>query len=504
MPYPGSDRAARIRARTAAGPETTSERFARGPVLAAAVAQAVLLTVSSFGYGYHRDELYYRMLRPAWGYVDQPPLTPALARITLHLADAEWALRIPATLASALSVVVIAMITWRLGGGRNAQILASWGYATALIPLMLGHVLFTSTIDLLLISLAVYALLMAVQSHHRWWIAAGVIVGLTTYNRWLIVIVVGGLVLGLVLLGPRQSFRTQWPYLGGVVAVIVGLPNLLYQAQHGWPQLAMGSVLGAQNATSVRSGFLLMLIVLLGPPLVAVWGTGVVWLLRSDRRNVGGWLVVGFVVLLVFTFVGGAQPHYPLHLLSVMYAAGCVPVAAWVSGHRVRQRRLICLVAANAAASIVLALPVIPLHIVGRTPVVHAGPVVADEIGWPQYTAQIARTYHDLPEPRPPILASNYGETGALARYGPALGLPTPYSAHNALYDERRVPADTDAVLLVGDQLRTATNLFTSCTVLTPLDNGLGVENEEQGMPVALCEHPRDPKHLWSALRHLG
>jgi 4-amino-4-deoxy-L-arabinose transferase-like glycosyltransferase len=164
----------------------TVERFARGPVWAAAVAQGVLLTVSSAGYDYQRDEPYYRMLQPAWGYVDQPPLTPAIARLTLHLADAQWALRIPATLASALSVVVVAMITWRLGGDRTAQCLAAWGYATATMPLMLGHVLFTSTIDLLLISSAVYALLVAVQGHHRWWVATGLIVGLTTYNRWLI------------------------------------------------------------------------------------------------------------------------------------------------------------------------------------------------------------------------------------------------------------------------------------------------------------------------------
>ncbi|MEP9395153.1 glycosyltransferase family 39 protein [Gordonia sp. VNK1] len=479
------------------------ERFARGPVAAAAVAQAVVLTISSFGYDYQRDELYYRMLRPAWGYVDQPPLTPAIARMTLHVADAQWALRIPATLASALSVVVLAMITWRLGGGRVAQTLAAWGYATAMMPLMLGHVLFTSTIDLLLILLVVYALLVAVQGRPHWFLVAGLIAGVTTYNRWLVVIVVGGLILGLLLLGPRRAFRTPWPYVGGVVAVIVGLPNLLYQAHHGWPQLEMGAALGAENGASVRGGFVLMLIVMLGPPLVAVWGTGVVWLLRSDRRHVDGWLVVGCAVLLVFTFIGGAQPHYPVHLLSVMYAAGCVPVAAWLSGNRFRRRLLIPVVAINAAVSIVLALPVIPLRTVGRTPVVDAGPLVADQIGWSQYVAQIAGIYQGLPAPRPPILASNYGEAGALARYGPAYGLPEPYSGHNALYDQRALPEDTDAVLVIGGQVRRATHLFGSCTTLGTLDNGLGVDNEEQGQPVARCDDPHDPQLLWPALRHL-
>ena len=74
------------------------------PAFVAAAVQAVVLTVGSIGYGFHRDELYFRMLAPAWGYVDQPPLTPWLARtFTSLVADEAWALRIPATVASAAS-----------------------------------------------------------------------------------------------------------------------------------------------------------------------------------------------------------------------------------------------------------------------------------------------------------------------------------------------------------------------------------------------------------------
>ena len=73
------------------------------------------------------------------------------------LAEANWAeawkahyrpLRIPATLASTLAVVLLALLTHRLGGGIAAQRLAAWGYAVAAFPLMLGHLLLTSTIDL--------------------------------------------------------------------------------------------------------------------------------------------------------------------------------------------------------------------------------------------------------------------------------------------------------------------------------------------------------------------
>ena len=66
----------------------------------------LVLAVTASAYGYHRDELYFRMLPPAWGYTDQPPLTPLLVHGIAQLVDTVWAIRIPAMLFAAASVVV--------------------------------------------------------------------------------------------------------------------------------------------------------------------------------------------------------------------------------------------------------------------------------------------------------------------------------------------------------------------------------------------------------------
>lgn len=95
--------------------------FARGPVFGATVAVVVVLTAASVGYGYDRDELYFRMLRPAWGYVDQPFLTPLIVHGTSQLVDTVWAVRFPGTLFVAASVVVVALLTREFGGDRAAQ-----------------------------------------------------------------------------------------------------------------------------------------------------------------------------------------------------------------------------------------------------------------------------------------------------------------------------------------------------------------------------------------------
>jgi 4-amino-4-deoxy-L-arabinose transferase-like glycosyltransferase len=109
---------------------------------------AVVLTATSQGYGFHRDELYFRMLEPAWGYVDQPPLTPLLAGLLTEVADEPWALRIPATLSAVATVLVLALLTREVGGGRRAQALCAWATAGATFPLLFGHVLLSASVDL--------------------------------------------------------------------------------------------------------------------------------------------------------------------------------------------------------------------------------------------------------------------------------------------------------------------------------------------------------------------
>lgn len=486
----------------------SAERVHWRVVVPAAALAAIALTLGSFGYGYHRDELYFRMLPPAWGYLDQPPLTPLLARLTTHLADEPWALRLPATVACALSVVVVALVCRELGGGRGAQALAAWGYAFAAMPMMLGHVLLTSTLDLLLLALLVLAMLRATSGspgeQGRWWVAAGLVAGLATYNRLLVVVVGGGLLLGIAVLGPRQSFRSPSAWAGALVAVGVALPNLAYQATHDWPQLSMGAALSDNNAPEVRSQLPLLLLVMLGPPLVAVWGTGIGWLLRRERRSRVGYLVVGAVVVIVFTFTSGAQPHYPVHLLAVLYAAGCVPVARWLAARRAARRLALGLLAVNAAVSVTLALPVVPLAAVGDTPLPDIGPLVADQVGWPRYVGQVAAVYRGSALRPTEVIASNYGEAGAIARFGPELGLPRPVSGHNSLATVGRPADSSTVVLVVGHQLDEVAGLFVSCEVVDRLDNGLDVDNEEQGAPVAVCRDPREPwASLWPRFRHL-
>jgi 4-amino-4-deoxy-L-arabinose transferase-like glycosyltransferase len=483
--------------------------FARGPVWAAVAAQAVVLTATSSRYGYERDELYFRTLHPGWGYLDQPPLTPLLARLSRYLlADQVWALRVWATLAAAVSVLVVAAITREVGGARGAQGLSAWAYAFASFPLVFGHVLLTTSIDeAVWLAVLLFVIRARLRAQNSWWLWAGVVVGVGLYNKLLIVVLLAALAGGVLIAGPRRLLVSRAVLAAMAVALIVGLPNVLYQARNGWPQLEFGRQLSAHNAGAVRVSMWPTLGLLLGPPLVVLWISGVVALWRRPEWRDIRFLAAALPVLLLIVFALGSQPYYPLALVGMYFAVGCVPTWDWITRHPRPRRWVICaLVSVNAVVSAVIALPLVPVRLLHDTPVPGINQVVQDSVGWPTYTGQVAAVYRSLPavdRAGATVVASNYGEAGALARYGPAVGLPRIFSAHNQLYFQGRPPDSALTAIVVGGQATSAAVLFRSCTTVTHLDNGLQVDNEEQGEPVAVCRGPVGGwATVWPKLKH--
>ncbi len=112
---------------------------------------AILLAFAE-RYGYHRDELYFLVAgrHLAWGYPDQPPFVPLVARLVDELAPGSvTVLRLPSAIAAAVIAPLTAALTRQLGGDRNAQLLAAGSIGVSSVLLGAGHTLGTSTFDLL-------------------------------------------------------------------------------------------------------------------------------------------------------------------------------------------------------------------------------------------------------------------------------------------------------------------------------------------------------------------
>src|SRR5690606_5307301 len=172
-------------------------RVALPPLITAAAALVAAYAATASRYDYHRDELYFRMLEPAWGYVDQPPLTPLLAQASIAVfGDSLWALRFPAMLCMVAVLWFAVLITREFGGGTRAQTVCAGGLAFAGVSLSMGHMLATATVDLPVWTAVLLFTARALRrGEPRWWLAAGAATGIGLYNKHLVVLLLVSLAL---------------------------------------------------------------------------------------------------------------------------------------------------------------------------------------------------------------------------------------------------------------------------------------------------------------------
>ncbi|MFI6677483.1 ArnT family glycosyltransferase [Kribbella sp. NPDC050470] len=480
-------------------PRPSVPAFAAVPVVSVAAVVGVVLTVLSGRYGYHRDELYFLVAgqKLAWGYVDQPPLTPFLARVSSSLfGNTPMGLRVVSTVACAVTIVVVALIAREFGSGRRGQVLAAVCAAVSGFVLGVGHLVSTATYDLLAwMLICLFAVKLLRTEDARWWLALGLTAGIALENKYLVVLPVGALLVALLIVGPRSVLRSWWLLAGVAVAGLVALPNVLWQFQHDWPQLTVAGGISEDDGTENRITFIPLQLLQLSPFLIPVWVVGFrrLWQIPWARS-----VALAYPLLCVVVLAVGGKSYYALPLLLVLVAAGAERVASWSRG-------VVAVgLALTAVTSAIFTLPVLPASAVDL--VIPVNQEQGEQIGWPSMATAVKAEWDRIPADQrstATIFTGNYGEAGALRRYGPPLGLPTAYSGHMSFADWER-PADTQTgpVLLVELERSPAYEAhFRDCSEVGTIDNI--VSNDEDGAALVLCAGPAEPwSTLWPKLRH--
>jgi hypothetical protein len=483
---------------------------ALAPMLALAGGVALILITFAGGYGPHRDELYFLVAGDhlAWGFADQGPLTPLIAHVMDAVAPGSLTvLRLPSALMAAGTVLVTGLISGELGGGRRAQLIATACAAVASYVLVTGHLLSTSTFDLLAWTVVTWLVVRALRTGDgRLWPVAGAVAGLGLLDKPLIAFLLTALGVGVVVTGPRDLLRSRWVWGGVAIAVALWAPWLIWQARHGWPQLDVSSEIAAGGSASSqpRWAFLPFQLLLVSPVLAPVWIAGLVALMRRPALRPFRMFAVAWFVLVVVFLATGGKPYYLAGLFPVLLAAGAIETDAWLQRGGARRRGVLLWTAVglSGVVSAFIALPLLPSRDAG--PVIAMNADVGETIGWPDLARTVARVAARAGG-RPVIFTANYGEAGAIDRYGPALGLPSAYSGHNGFAEWGPPPDRPAPVVVVGLGPAELAAHFAGCRIAARVDNSAGVDNDERGVPVALCTGPRDRwSRVWDGLRRLG
>jgi 4-amino-4-deoxy-L-arabinose transferase-like glycosyltransferase len=473
-----------------------------GVALVAAAAFGLEMAVSG-RYGYHRDELYFLAAgqHPAFGYVDQPPLTPLLARLDgLVFGNTLVGLRLLPALALSAVVLLTAGMSRILGAGRAGQLVAALCAASCAMYLAAMHLFSTTVPDFVAWAGVCYLVLRLLASGQpRWWLAIGAAAGLAAEAKWMIGVLLAGLAAGFVLTPQRRLLRSWYLLAGLLLAAALAAPDLIWQASHGWPNLGVFSALHT-DAGHNRAVYWLAQVVYTGLALTPVWLAGLWWGLRDPAARPFRPAIIGAAVAIVIPFLAGGKPYYPGGGYTLLLAAGSVPTGRWLAGGAItrlgrwrlrwRPASFAAGMAVTAGLAAVTALPVLPAATLRTVPLQKINYDLGEQVGWPREVALIAREYRALPpavRAQTALLAGNYGEAGAVDRYGPALGLPAAYSGHNNFWLWGPPPAADRDVLAIGVDPGLLRREFAQVRRVATYWNGLGVADDEQGTPVYLA-----------------
>lgn len=473
---------------------------------------------TSTRYGYFRDALYYLACSEhlAFGYVDQPPLIALLAWIARHTLGASLpALLLWPALAGVARVVLIAMFARGLGANRFGVTLAAVLGATPAVWWIIDHQFAMNTFDTLLSIACAYLILRLIQTQNaKLWLLFGLFAGIGLENKYSIAIFAGALVAGLLLTRERRILFTPWLLLGGLVALVIFLPNLIWNIQHHWPFLELMRNIRATGKDIILppGKYLLQQILMMNPFSFPFWFGGLLFYFFSPsakRYRAFGW---AFVFTIAFFMLTHGKDYYSAPAYSMLLAGGAVAterIVAWlrVRGNVVWPRILkpACFIWLVIGVGLLLprVLPILPIDAYLRyqtyVPIEGAKTersfigaklpqYYADEFNWPEMVEKVARIYHSLSpdeQAKTAIFCHNYGDAGAIDFFGPKYGLPKAISGHQNyfLWGPRNYTGEI--VILIGEKEEDVRKEFESVTVAATQSNPYALWYQTQ--PILLC-----------------
>jgi 4-amino-4-deoxy-L-arabinose transferase-like glycosyltransferase len=350
----------------------------------------------------------------------------------------------------------------------------------------------------------------------RWWLGLGLVIGLGMMTRYTMLFCAAGIVVAVLATPLRRQLGSPWLWAGVLVSLLVFAPNAWWQWQHDFVYLDFVQHIHARDVEIGRTGDFLsgQLLLGAGPLLVPLWLAGLAWLAFAKgavRWRLLAWL---YATALLLFWLASARDYYLAPAYPMLLAAGAVLLEHGIA--RLRSRGALAARSATALvllaalmASALVALPLAPIGSQGWHVSRRFHDNFAEQVGWPELVAQVAAVYHALPEAervRTAIYANNYGEAGAVNRYGPAHGLPTAISGINSYWARGYGAVPPATVIVLGDDAEGIADTPATCTLAGRVRIPHGVENEESGHPdIYVCRGIRfDWAKAWPLMRSFG
>jgi len=491
-----------------------------------AVVKFTLHMINARGYGLFFDELYTIALskRLAFGYVDLPPLVPALVALNRAvLGDSLLAMHIVPALAGAATLVLVCLIVKEFGGKAFAVALGALAFIVVPIWLNFNSAFTYDCIDQLVLAGFLYTLVRFLRSgNRRLWILLGLIAGIACLTKMTILFLGPGFLLALLISKYRKDLLTPWPWLGAAICLVMISPYLIWQTANHWPTLEYWrSYSSIRIFKATPQQYFMNVMADMNPFLLPLWIAG---LYRIFRRLDGvSYAFLGLLFLLTLGLL--LFLHATVRLLGETFipliAAGAVFIEEILTGARwkmgVRALPAVYLLAAGIYA-LPTALPILPIESVYNLPrsfkywyqsvrefnagTSYAPVTLTGRVGIEEMVQGVVRVYDQLPAQDRAvagIYTDWYYTASAIDYYGPRYGLPQAVSGALTYY--LWGPGDSwDVMLIVTGRTNSLGMFFDECTEKQRAVTG---QDTLGHIGIFLCKGPKvSPKVFWPNLRN--
>ena len=462
-------------------------------------------------YGFHRDELLHLSASEHldWGYFEFPPFIAFLGKLSYLFFDYSLeGTRLFATLAGVFILILTMLMAKEMGGKRLAVFIAGISIL-AFVPYYRNHTLFQPVaFDQFFWTLGFYLMLRFINSNNkRDLLLLGLVAGFGLLNKYTMLVWGFGITIGFIFHNRGEVFKNKWLYLSGLLAFVVFLPNLIWQIQNGIPFFDHMAELQKTQLDQLSlwdfPAGQLEIIPTLG---ISFLGLGAFFLSSGLKkyRSLG----VSFLVIFGVMWILKAKPYYFFGAYPVVFAAGAVQFESWFKKRPVWSLAFSATMLFPALYFIPTMTPILPINTFinwynipennGRYELTSD---YADMFGWEEQVAVIDSIYTSLPDSvqsQTVIWAENYGEAGALTILGEKHGLPKPISRHGSFWFWGFGNPDAQRWISLGNEEQSVSNAFHNCVLIRKLRHPYSVD-EENGIPVYMCENPKVDIPKWWA-----
>jgi hypothetical protein len=429
-----------------------------------ALATLLIHLLTSIGYGYFGDELYWLDMSSHldFGYVDVPPLAAYLDALSGFLVGTSlFAIHILPAIVGAVTVYFAGLTARELGGGRFAQGFSAMAVLVAPYILFIDSVFTYDCFDQLFATILFYLVVRIINRETpKTWLLLGIIAGLGVMTKLTMIYTCGALAVSLLFTSKRKSLLTVWPWQALLIAALISTPYLVWQSVHGWPLLAyfqnyaVNSIRPHPQPLQFFTGLGFFD---LNPILLPVWLLGLVFTLfhKAGKK----YRLLGFTFLLLAVFYTGLNNLEPRQIVPAclpLFAAGAVWLEKMISAAVMHRKIIYWVRGVYIGVILVCTILMAPINLqILPEPVMEkywsATPAIIREadfqdgiipqherfsVGWPELVEEVASVYNSLPEvdrKKCMIWTGFYWDAGAIDFFGRKYGLPAANS-NNSTY----------------------------------------------------------------------